>query len=55
MKIHACWRFVFVDLDENIISLGDDPHLLNEKVLTKYYNELAKLDNSNMCVGDGRY
>lgn len=45
--------YVYVGWDNDIILVGDDPPLLNKMVLAKYNNEIVKLEDSNMCVGDG--
>jgi hypothetical protein len=40
------------DWDEDITFSGDGPTHFNERVLAKYYTELAKLDEEDMLVGD---
>lgn len=60
-----CRRLVFDNANKDYMPVGEcvpldtlvgvDPSMLNEKVLVKYYTDLAKLDKSKMCVGDCIY
>jgi hypothetical protein len=43
------------DWDEDIKLVGDGPPLLNERVLARYYLEIAKLDEVDIPFGDYRY
>lgn len=41
--------------DADIKLMGDSPPLLSRKVLSKYYYEPTKLDESNMPMGNCMY
>lgn len=48
-------NYVQDDWDEDNKLVGDGPPLLNEKVLARYYLEIAKLDEDNILMGDYKY
>jgi hypothetical protein len=47
--------FVPYDWDDDVKLVGEGPPLLNERVLAKYFKELAKLDERDMLMGDYMY
>lgn len=55
MKVMLEVDYVDVGWEEDNVLVGDGSLLLNEKILAKYYNKLAKLDESKMFVGDSIY
>lgn len=46
---------VTVELDEDVMLVGDGSPILSENALAKYYNKFVKLNEDDMPLGDVAY